>query len=509
MNLVRGKMTDKSSAQKVEITAFEPPKNNLDTASGKSKTLPYALAAGALVVVFTLAFQLFNLLTPSTATELLTGEESSEESTSVDVEVPEDSPFEDALLAEARLEAQEILSQLLPLRTDLEQRGADIWALDELQQIQALGDLGDQLYQARDFDEAILKYQQALDLTTSLETESAEIAASLRSEGYAALESLDSSLAIEKLGLAQRIEPDNPDGQQALQRANNLVQVIDLVSQAQDRLQQDQLQEAKTLAEAALNLDSEYSPAADTLQRVEQAILLESFQQQMSEGYRGLANADYDSAEAAFNSAKNLMPENSAAADALVQLEASREADRGADLMQQARFAENAEQWQQAKDFYDQLLVENPNRVEARVALVKVEARLDLDNRINAVLQDPLSLRDDSRWRNAENLLIQAGAVRDAGPLLEEQTEELAEVIRKARTPVRVEITSDGETEVSVLGLSQLGRIRSHPLELNPGTYVLVGKKAGFQDVREEIVLTGDRAIVNIHLEPTRSLGEL
>ena len=502
-------MTDKSSAQKVDVTAFEPPKNTSDTAHGKNKTLPFALAFGAVAVVFILVVQLFNLLTPSATPELLVAEELPDENTLAIAEGPEESPFEDAVLAEARLEAQDILSELLPLRTDLEQRGADIWAVDTIQQIQSLGELGDQLYQVRDFEEAILNYKAALDLANELEAISTGIADSLRSEGYSALDSLDSLLAIEKLGLAQRIEPDNQAGQQALQRANNLEQVLQIVSEAQDRLEEDQLQEAKSLAEAALNLDSEFPPAAETMQLVEQAILLESFQAEMSEGYRGLANGDYDSAEAAFNSAKGLMPDNPAAADALVQLEASREADRGADLIQQARLAENYEEWQQAKDLYDQLLSENPNRVEARVALVKVEVRLDLDNRINAVLQDPLSLRDEGRWRSAENLLIQAGAVRDAGPLLAEQTENLAEVIRKARTPVRVEITSDGQTEVSVLGLTQLGRLRSHPLELNPGTYVLVGKKAGFQDVREEIVLTGDQAIVNIHLEPTRSLGEL
>lgn len=89
------------------------------------------------------------------------------------------------------------------------------------------------------------------------------------------------------------------------------------------------------------------------------------------------------------------------------------------------------------------------------------------------------------------------------------QIEQLADTIRKARTPVRLTISSDGLTQISVLGISNLGMIRNHPLDLNPGKYVVVGKKSGFQDVREEVILTGDEPRTDLYVVPTRSLGTL
>ena len=270
-----------------------------------------------------------------------------------------------------------------------------------------------------------------------------------------------------------------------------------------------QLEEAKLKIEEALELDNDYLPASELLAKVDEAILLDTFQKRMSEGYSNLAQGDFSNAEVAFRSAQTLMPNNPAASDALVQLEASREADRGADLLQQASIAEDNERWLEAKQAYDQLLSENPNRVEAQVSLIRIEARLALHNDIESVFADPLSLRDQENWREAENLLIQARSVRDNGPVLRAQIDQLASVIRKARTPVRVELTSDGLTDVSILGLSQFGLIRNHPLDLNPGNYVVLGKKSGFQDVREELLITGDEPLVKIHIEPTQSLGSL
>jgi len=242
---------------------------------------------------------------------------------------------------------------------------------------------------------------------------------------------------------------------------------------------------------------------------IDRSILLENFQLNMSRGYQSIAEGDYDSAESAFRAAQSILPENAASQDALDQLEATREADRGAGLMQMAQSAENLEQWQEAQQAYQQLLDENPNRVEARVALVSVEARLGLDNLINQIIDDPLALRDEQKWLQAENILGQARGVRNAGPLLIGQIDRLAETIRKARTPVRLEITSDGQTYVSILGISELGLIRNHPLDLNPGKYVVLGKKSGFQDVREEVILTGDEPKIVINILPTRSLDSL
>lgn len=502
-------MTDNNPTRKVEVASFEPPKSNTNTVKPKNKALPYILSLGAILILVPLLFKLFDLLGSTSNPDVLISD-IIEEQPIEEAEAPlEELPFEDALLAEARLEAQDILAELLPLRASLESRGAEAWAQEQLLTIFAFGESGDLLYQERQFEPAILEYEKALDAAKNLDGQSAEVASNLRSEANDALAQNDAQSAIEIFELALLIEPDNQDAQSGLTRSLSLDQVIVTTELSESLLLDGQLEEAKIKVEEALNLDSDYLPANELLSRVDEAILIDAFQKRMSEGYSSLAQGNYGVAETAFRNAQSLMPNNSAASDALVQLEASREADRGANLLQQATIATSNENWLEAKQAYDQLLLENPNRVEAKVSLVQVEARLALHNNIESVFADPLSLKDQTAWREAENLLIQARSLQDGGPILQAQVEELALVIRKARTPVRVEITSDGLTDVSILGLSQFGLVRNHPLDLNPGKYIILGKKSGFQDIREEVLITGDEPLVRIHIEPTQSLGSL
>jgi len=509
---LRGKMADNSSAREVEFQPFEPPKKtNQTTSLFKSKKLPYLGVLLVALFLVPILFKLFELLGPSEDLIVVGPQDAlvTESGVEDQAAAPEDSPFSDALLAQARLDAQEVLSELLPLRTSLEEKGAPNWANEQFLGLELLGENGDELYQAREFGQAVLTYQEALVIAQDIDSQTAAFAEKMRSEAFTSLDSLDATTAFEKFTLANLIEPDNESGKNGLDRVNNLEEVLALTAQATDLLQESALVQAKLKIESALALDSEHGPATDLLIEIEQSILVDDFQRFMSEGYQALSNSDFDNAERAFGEAQDLIPENSAVADALDQLGASREADRGAGLMQQAQSSANAEQWLEAQQAYQQLLAENPNRVEARVALVTVEARLNLDNQIVGIIANPLLLKEERSWQQAEETLGQAKAVRNSGPILMHQVEQLAETIRKARTPVRLTISSDGLTQISVLGISDLGLIRSHPLDLNPGKYVVLGKKSGFQDIREEVIITGDEPRMDVLVVPLRSLGTL
>jgi hypothetical protein len=55
-----------------------------------------------------------------------------------------------------------------------------------------------------------------------------------------------------------------------------------------------------------------------------------------------------------------------------------------------------------------------------------------------------------------------------------------------------VELVSDSLTEVTVYRVGRLGRFERRTVELRPGTYTVVGSRAGFRDVRHEFVLRKD-----------------
>ncbi len=74
----------------------------------------------------------------------------------------------------------------------------------------------------------------------------------------------------------------------------------------------------------------------------------------------------------------------------------------------------------------------------------------------------------------------------DIGPRLAGQRDELSRLLKRASTPVTVELVSDNMTAVSIYKVGVLGSFGNTRLDLRPGTYVAVGIRPGFRDVRVE-----------------------
>ena len=83
-------------------------------------------------------------------------------------------------------------------------------------------------------------------------------------------------------------------------------------------------------------------------------------------------------------------------------------------------------------------------------------------------------------------LLIDVTTMPDVGPRLAEQRDELSRLLKRAATPVAVQLVSDNITSVSIYKVGALGAFTSRSLELRPGTYVAVGARPGYRDVRLE-----------------------
>ena len=79
-----------------------------------------------------------------------------------------------------------------------------------------------------------------------------------------------------------------------------------------------------------------------------------------------------------------------------------------------------------------------------------------------------------------------ASRVDAMGPRLEEQKDELSRLLKRAATPLTVQLVSDNATEVSIYQVGHLGTFARQELTLRPGEYVALGSRPGFRDVRLE-----------------------
>ncbi len=109
-----------------------------------------------------------------------------------------------------------------------------------------------------------------------------------------------------------------------------------------------------------------------------------------------------------------------------------------------------------------------------------------LHKRLDDLISDPDKLSAPSVMKDATVLVVDITRMPDIGPRLASQRDELSRLLKRAVTPVPVAIVSDNVTLVSVYKVGNLGNFMNKELTLRPGTYVAVGIRPGFRDVRLE-----------------------
>ena len=115
--------------------------------------------------------------------------------------------------------------------------------------------------------------------------------------------------------------------------------------------------------------------------------------------------------------------------------------------------------------------------------------QIRIAKRINFFLEKPEALEIDRQLENAILLANEVKELNPQGSRLSTQIKKLEQLITAAQTPINVTIESDNFTDVAVYKVGKFGRFSVRQLNLRPGTYIVVGARDGYKDVRQKIVL--------------------
>ncbi len=396
------------------------------------------------------------------------------------------SPWADAQQARLRLEAQDILAELLDLQFALEEQGVEAWAPGVYADARANAAEGDRLYRSQRYTDATVEYRKAL---TSLQTLSSELPQLLEQKLRETASSIargDTAGASAALAAASAMDPENKEIPALRARLDTLPEVLENLGQASKREAEGELDAAAQLLAANLALDPLHKSSAQTLDRLRVAIRERDFQGEMSRGYALLDAAQFTAAQAAFNTALELRPDSAEAKSALLEVEAAATNSSLAALQRKGAALQQQERWSDAQAVYERALKIDDSVLFAKEGMAKASERARLDKQFRSILEEPARLEEPAVAQEASDFLRHARQIKPSGKLLQSQISRLDELLRLANTPVPVTLRSDGETEVTVYKVARLGGFRQHELDLRPGKYTAVGTRVGYRDVRRE-----------------------
>lgn len=383
-----------------------------------------------------------------------------------------------------RGEADGLLAQLLNQQSQLDRRSAAEWGGDEFETYQALGRSGDDAYLADEFWNSVAAYEQALDLGEGLLTRSIELIDAALAAALEALEAGNADVAAEQFSLVLQIEPDNAGAQAGLLRAQQLPDVLALVRQGEDLERSGDVEGAVRAYREAVALDGLWAPARSALDALEATIRARRFDDLMSRGLNAMAAEEFDDAHEFFAQALALRPDSEEARNAQIQADQSRKLEQIALVEARALAFELRERWENALSLYNDALQTDSTLAFAQEGRDRSRYRVDLELKLQNLIDHPDLLFDDDVLRDAQLLAAEAAGIAPRGPRLGEQVESLDRLLRLASTPLPVQLQSDELTEVTLFRIGRLGQFLVRDVELRPGAYTVVGSRPGYRDVR-------------------------
>ena len=491
-----------NSSQRIEPEAFAPANTHTRPSKenpSKSLTPRTGPALPWVVLIAFLALALLVLLLPLVRDDEpkqrpAAAHTSQQIAQAIASNSPQETPWADAQLLKARRDTQEVLAELLGVQQRLESTMVADWAATEFAAIISGAEAGDNFYQGRQFDRSLEKYTEALGAALKLDASIPDVARAYQLKGRQLLEQNLSDAALAALEMSNLLMPDMQQTTSLIKRARARDSILLLMDKSTS-LARDaaRLEEAKRLLSEALVLDAAYSPASDLIARIDQSIVERDFRAQMSRGFRALGSGHYQQATEAFQRASGLKPDHGAPREALQQVESARLTGQRQANLNRALELEADEQWEAALATYDSLLKDDDSLTAARLGKLRSGTRFKLDADIEQILARPLSLQSESKWQAASKTLADAQGIIDGGTRLNAQIEALGKLLLTARTPVVLKLNSDGQTSVEIYRVGKLGIFVEQAMNLNPGKYVIVGQRNGYQDVRVELSIDGSK----------------
>ena len=402
--------------------------------------------------------------------------------------LPEKAP-DPAKLAAEKEQAEKKLADFMQVKQELEAKGVSEWGNEAYREMSQLSEEADRLLLESDYLAAAGKYEAATAKAQVLARRAEPALKQLLDEGQTALNQGNAELAQQKFKVALLIDPNNALAQQSLQRAQKLDAVMQLIQSGTRHEKDGNISFAHADYQEALQLDPESKEARKALARIKGQIRDREFQTLMSEGLTALHNNNYELARVKLLKAKSFRPNSREVKDALAQVDQSIRLANIESYRQKAIAAEQAENWEQALNAYQQALKIDPNVQFAEQGKQRSLKFIRIDKRINFFLKQPAALESDRQLDNAIQLIAEIEEIDSKGPRLKDQLDKLTRLVDAAQTPVKIILESDNFTDVAVYKVGKLGRFASQELSLRPGTYTVVGTRDGYQDVRKKIII--------------------
>lgn len=304
--------------------------------------------------------------------------------------------------------------------------------------------------------------------------------------GQAALLVMQPEQARAAFQYALSLQADQPVARQGLAASERLAAALTGLADGARLEVRGELPAAADQYRRLLEADSGFAPARTALARVQGRLREHKLDDLLSAGAEALRHGQIPVAQSAYRQAAQIDAGDPRVRDGQQRVaEVLTNQRNAADLAAGARL-EEAENWDDARALYREVLARDGTLRFAQDGLARSERRAALDHELRDYLARPERLMAPTVQRAAQNAIARGEASAAGAPRLQQQLQQLQARLTQLAVEARLTINSDSNTRVSLAPLGDLGSFNAREVRLRPGRYVAIGRRDGFRDVRQE-----------------------
>ncbi|HEX9786064.1 MAG TPA: hypothetical protein VGA56_25480 [Opitutaceae bacterium] len=333
------------------------------------------------------------------------------------------------------------------------------------------------------------------EATTTLASVGTSVAAQLESslaDGRAALAQGKGAAAKAVFERALELQSGNEFALKSLERAKTIKQVFDLIHRGEALEREARFEQTKEAFEKAFDVDAQSATAQAGIARMKALIRERDFKAALDRAAAAREEGKWNDVIDAYEAALKLSPDDASVKE---QLATARVEQREAfiqDSLATAYEFERAYDWNNARRIYLELLKFEPEQADAAEGLSRTGKVLRALLKFERLIDDARSLAQRASFQSAIATFNEALANKPSYLALTPEQDELRILLEKQSRPVQVSLVSDNRTYVTIQGLRLLGRFEKTSVAMLPGNYEFIGRRRGYQDVREVVRIRGD-----------------
>ena len=358
------------------------------------------------------------------------------------------------------------------------------WAVGEAEKLESMEQratekfsVGEYLNASKILDEAISTVKQ-LESVHSTKLEELKLAANTAYSSNLAEE------ATNYIDMALNLAPNDSEMLALQSRASTLTQVLGLLQEASTARNLNRPQTELAILKQIIELDSNRHEVKERIASLQAEIVKQKFTNAIRSAQTELDRGNLEKAKSETLIAKNIFPKSNDVAVLENKIKLLEKEQQFSEQIQLATNASREDDWDKSLHHFSKAVELKPNDLVALESQQAAQTIVSVTRLLAEKLRNEHRMSDINVARQVLANLKGSEQYLAYSPKLKNVHEKLFARLNLYEKKVEVNVVSDNETHIIVVGVGIVGKTTGRTIQLRPGKHVFEGSRPGYRSVR-------------------------